>query len=433
VYSTRKIFAANWLCALLVLVPLCVAGQYSGWDDGATFALALAALCPLAERLNFLTEQTAGHTSDALAAILNVTFGNATELIVCIFALKANLLRVLQLSLVGSVMSNCLLVLGFSLFFGGVKNGAQKFDSSAAAASVGMLVVSVLGYSGPMLLISSNTDMGALPREFPNAGSVGSTSTLSLSRYIACVLIILYGMYLWFGLISNNKGQLTGGKNGKGVEQGRADSAREGAAENGTLQVVVPTAGGTEPSTEEDDDDEEDEELELTLPAAVVGLAICAGLTAITSDALVESIEGAALSWKIPIAFISTILLPIVGNATEHASAVMFARHNKLDLSFGIALGSSTQIAAFLLPFCVLLGACMGRPLDLNLGAFETGCMAFTVLLLVYLTAQEGRSHYLRGAILTAAYLMFGGCCLVHKDYRLWAESKAGVASLAGR
>ena len=266
-------------------------------------------------------------------------------------------------------------------------------------------------------------------------------------------MIILYGMYLWFGLVSNNKGQLTGGKSGKGVEQARAESARQGGAENGTLQVVVPTAGGTEPAAEEeDDDDEEEEELELTLPAAVVGLAICAGLTAITSDALVASIEGAALSWKIPIAFISTILLPIVvrrpacaagcrgrpaaarvwqaaprpqqtpaashgptcphalrppcppvrqGNATEHASAVMFARHNKLDLSFGIALGSSTQIAAFLLPFCVLLGACMGRPLDLNLGAFETGCMAFTVLLLVYLTAQaraDGRTDWLRPA-----------------------------------
>lgn len=176
----------------------------------------------------------------------------------------------------------------------------------------------------------------------------------------------------------------------------------------------------------DDGDDDDEEEVLLTLPAACAGLGVVSVLTAVASDALVDTIEGAAVAWGAPVAFVATVLLPIIGNASEHASAVVFAGKDRLDLSVGIALGSSAQISAFLVPACALAAAAFREPLTLDLGAFETASLAAAALLLV-LTTGDGRSNALRGLVLVCAYLAFASACWAHADPRLDAERGGGA------
>jgi Ca2+:H+ antiporter len=179
------------------------------------------------------------------------------------------------------------------------------------------------------------------------------------------------------------------------------------------------SGGEEEPAVDGSDDDED--ELVLTFKGAIACLAAVTVLIAVLSELLVDSIEGAAEAWDMPLPFISVILLPIVGNAAEHASAVIFALHNKVDLAIGIAVGSSTQIALLVMPACVLLSAAMGKPLGLDLEPFETASLLLSVLMLAF-TVVGGRANWLKGAALVAAYLVLGAAYVVHDDPLLTAE-----------
>lgn len=371
--ACRIILLGSKLNVLLAAVPLALISDHLRWGDGVTFALSLVGICPLAERLGYLTEQTAGHTSETIAALLNVSLGNATELIVSVFALRDGLLRVVQLSLLGSVLSNALLVLGCALAFGGAKYHQQRFDARSAGLSLQMLMLAVSVYLGPMLLDVSRTTLG------PDSG-------LTLSRFSSCFLLVAYGCFIFFQMVTH-----------------KADFSGDAAG------------------SDDDGEAEEEEDVELTLGASVAGLVAVTALIALLSDSLVGAIEGAAKQWSVPLAFLSVILLPIVGNAAEHASAVLFARHNRLDLAFGIALGSSVQIACFLFPALVLLAACMGAPLDLDLQPFEMGCFLVTTLL-VNQAVQGGTSTWLRGVILVVAYVCMAAGYACHSDPRLDAD-----------
>ena len=144
----------------------------------------------------------------------------------------------------------------------------------------------------------------------------------------------------------------------------------------------------------------------------------------ILSDYLVATIEGASASWDFSVAFISVILLPIVGNAAEHASAVMFAMKNKMDISLGVAVGSSTQIALLVIPFCVIVGWFMDKPMDLNLQMFETATL-FTTVITVAFVCQDGRSNWLKGLVLILAYILLSASFFFHKDPALIGRQAA--------
>ena len=189
--ATQELFFTNKLNYLLVCVPLAIISNGGGWGDGITFTFSLIAICPLAERLGFVTEQLAGYTNSTVGGLLNASFGNATEMIVSMYALKAGLLRVVQLSLLGSILSNMLLVLGCAFLFGGMTRKEQYFNAEGVMMNFGLLLLAVMGLSLPALLHFTHTELH------------GTASELALSRFSSTILLLIYLAFLYFQLVTH--------------------------------------------------------------------------------------------------------------------------------------------------------------------------------------------------------------------------------------
>ncbi|CAI0540860.1 unnamed protein product [Linum tenue] len=300
-----------------------------------------------------------------VGGLLNATFGNATELIIGIYALRNGMTRVVQLSLLGSILSNMLLVLGCAFFAGGLVfyRKEQVFDKASATVNSGLLLMAVMGLLFPAVLHFTHTEVHY------------GKSELALSRFSSCIMLVVYAAYLFFQLNT------------------RKEASRQGV----------------------DPPEDDDEVPEITKFETIVWLSIMTAWISILSEYLVDAIEGASLAWNIPIAFIGVILLPIVGNAAEHASAIMFAMKDKLDISLGVAIGSSTQISMFGIPFCVVVGWIMGEPMDLNFQLFETATLFITVIVVAFFL-QEGTSNYFKGLMLILCYMIVAASFFVHED-----------------
>ncbi|KAI0518939.1 hypothetical protein KFK09_006376 [Dendrobium nobile] len=350
-------------CGPAAIVVKCLTGQH-GW----VFLLSLLGVVPLAERLGFVTEQLAFFTGPTVGGLLNATFGNATELIISIYALKKGMIRVVQQSLLGSILSNMLLVLGCAFFCGGIvyNKKDQVFNKAAVTVNSGLLLMAVMGLLFPAVLHFTHTEIHL------------GKSELALSRFSSCVMLVAYTSYIIFQLRGQN-------------------SSYDGDTEHGESQK------------------DEDEEVQISKGEAIFWLAIVTIWISVLSEYLVDAIEGASKVWNMPIAFISVILLPIVGNAAEHASAIMFAMKDKLDISIGVAIGSSTQISMFGIPFCVVIGWIMERHMDLNFQLFETAALFITVLVVAFML-QDGTSNYFKGVMLILSYIIVAASFYVHVD-----------------
>ncbi|KAI9084464.1 hypothetical protein K1719_033452 [Acacia pycnantha] len=355
---------------LLPFGPLAILIHYLTGKHGWVFFFTLLGIAPLAERLGFATEQLAFFTGPTVGGLLNATFGNATEMIISIYALKNGMIRVVQQSLLGSILSNMLLVLGCAFFTGGIVHSekVQVFNKASAVVNSGLLLMAVMGIMFPAVLHFTHSEVHF------------GKSELSLSRFSSCIMLIAYASYLFFQLRS---------------DQNNYSSLEEGGDSN--------------------ENSDEEEECELTKWEAIGWLAILTAWVSILSGYLVDAIQGASESWNMPVAFISVILLPIVGNAAEHASAIMFAMKDKLDITLGVAIGSSTQISMFVIPFCVVVGWCMGKPMDLNFQLFETATLFITVLVVAFML-QDGTSNYFKGLMLILCYLIVAASFFVHVD-----------------
>ncbi|EXC37566.1 Vacuolar cation/proton exchanger 2 [Morus notabilis] len=325
---------------LLPFGPLAILLHYVTGKHGWVFFLSLVGIAPLAERLGYATEQLAFYTGPTVGGLLNATFGNATEMIISIYALKNGMIRVVQQSLLGSILSNMLLVLGCAFFCGGIVHydKVQVFNKAAAIVNSGLLLMAVMGIMFPAVLHFTHSEVHF------------GKSELALSRFSSCIMLVAYSSYLFFQLKS----------------QHNSYSPVDGEEEN-------------------HENSEEEEAPELTLWEAIGWLAILTVWVSILSGYLVNAIQGASDSMNMPVAFISVILLPIVGNAAEHASAIMFAMKDKLDITIGVAIGSSTQISMFVIPFCVVVGWIMGIQMDLNFQLFETATLFITVLVVAFM------------------------------------------------
>ncbi|KAG0479949.1 hypothetical protein HPP92_010807 [Vanilla planifolia] len=347
--------------------PAAILVKYMTGHHGWVFFLSLLGIIPLAERLGFATEQLAFFTGPTVGGLLNATFGNATELIISIFALKSGMIRVVQQSLLGSILSNMLLVLGCAFFSGGIvfSKKYQVFNKAAATVNSGLLLMAVMGLLFPAVLHFTRTEVHF------------GKSELALSRFSSGVMLVAYASYIVFQLKSHNNSY---------------DSINEEESQN-----------------------DEDDEVQISKCEAIIWLAIVTIGISFLSEYLVDAIEGASNAWNMPIAFISVILLPIVGNAAEHASAIMFAMKDKLDISLGVAIGSSTQISMFGIPFCVVIGWIMGQPMDLNFQLFETATLFITVLVVAFML-QDGTSNYFKGVMLILCYLIVAASFYVHVD-----------------
>ncbi|XP_022998783.1 vacuolar cation/proton exchanger 3-like [Cucurbita maxima] len=351
---------------LLPFGPLAILLHYLTGKHGLVFFFTLLGITPLAERLGYATEQLASYTGPTVGGLLNATFGNATEMIISIYALKSGMIRVVQQSLLGSILSNMLLVLGCAFFTGGIVHhkNVQTFNKGTAVVNSGLLLMAVMGTTFPAVLHFTHTELHS------------GESALSLSRFSSCIMLIAYASFLFFQLKSQHN--LYG-------------------------------------SLDEEGDGEVEEDPEIYAWEAIGWLAILTVWVSILSGYLVDAIEGASESLHLPVAFISVILLPIVGNAAEHASAIMFAMKDKLNITLGVAIGSSTQISMFVIPFCVVVGWCMGIPMDLNFKLFETATLFITVLVVAFML-QEGTSNYFKGLMLILCYLIVAASFFVHVD-----------------
>ncbi|CAG7877706.1 unnamed protein product [Brassica rapa] len=370
--SIKIVIFSNKLNMLLPFGPLAILVHYMIDSKGWVFLLSLIGITPLAERLGYATEQLAFYTGPTVGGLLNATFGNVTELIISIFALKNGMIRVVQLTLLGSILSNMLLVLGCAFFCGGLVfyQKDQVFDKGIAVVNSGLLLMAVMGILFPAVLHYTHSEV--------HAGS----SEMALSRFSSCIMLIAYAAYLFFQLKSQS---------------------------NNSYSPLEEETNQNEETCGEDEDPE------ISKWEAIIWLSILTAWVSLLSGYLVDAIEGASVSWNIPIAFISVILLPIVGNAAEHAGAIMFAMKDKLDLSLGVAIGSSIQISMFVVPFCVVIGWMMGEQMDLNFQLFETAMLFITVIVVAFFL-QEGTSNYFKGLMLILCYLIVAASFFVHED-----------------
>ncbi|NEP39283.1 MAG: calcium/proton exchanger [Okeania sp. SIO2H7] len=360
----------NILSILLVFIPVSLAGHFLGWSSSVIFITSSLAIIPLAAWMGTATEEIAVVLGPNLGGLLNATFGNATELIIGIIALNAGLIGVVKASLTGSIISNLLLVMGLSMFLGGLRFKEQQFQSVVARLNASAMNLAVIA-----ILVPTAVD----------ATSVGISENVmqKLSVAVAIVLILVYVMTLLFSMKTHSYLYEVGV-----VENEESDSETEGNPE-----------------------EEHGENINIWLWIGVLLAATIA--VAIESDLLVDSLEEATEALGLTALFTGVILVPIIGNAAEHATAVTVAMKNKMDLSVSVAVGSSMQIALFVAPVLVLAGYLLGQPMDLDFNVFELVAVVVAVLL-ANSVSSDGRSDWLEGALLLATYVVLGFAFFYH-------------------
>ncbi|XP_073150010.1 vacuolar cation/proton exchanger 3-like [Henckelia pumila] len=368
--NLQEVLLGTKLSVLFLAIPFAIVAHYCHFRNPWIFALSLLGITPLAERVSFLTEQIACYTGPTVGGLLNATCGNATEMIIAILALANHKVSVVKYSLLGSILSNLLLVLGSSLFCGGIANISkqQKFDRRQADVNSLLLFLGLLCHVLPLMFKFSG-----------KSAEQTAVGTLQLSRASCIVMLIAYIAYLIFQLWTHRQ--------------------------------LFET-----PEEEDDvfDDDVSDDTPIIGFWSGFIWLVLMTGIIAVLSEYVVATIEDASNSWGLSINFISVILLPIVGNAAEHAGAIIFAFKNKLDISLGVALGSATQIAMFVVPTSVIVAWIMGIDMDLDLNILETSTLAISILVTAF-TLQDGTSHYMKGLVLLLCYVVIGACFFVFK------------------
>ncbi|KAI1777136.1 Calcium/proton exchanger [Hypoxylon cercidicola] len=393
-HITKATLLSSPVNVLLVAVPIGIIAGQTGWDPVAVFVINFFAIIPLAAVLSYATEEISANLGEALGGLLNATFGNAVELIVSIIALRDRQIEVVKSSMIGSILSNLLLVMGMCFFFGGIVNmrdehghgQEQTFQTITAQTTASLMTLSAASMilPGTLFMIINSSDNGDEAER--------NSIVLSLSRGTAIILLLLYVLYLWFQLRTHH--ELFSAEAGSESQPNPNESQlpAEAAAEH--MRAAVADERGGEP-----------EETHMSPWSAAGVLIVTTVLVAICADYLVESIDALVERAHISRSFIGLILIPIVGNAAEHVTAVVVAVKNKMDLAMGVAIGSSIQIALFVTPFLVILGWIMDREMDLHFETFETVSFALAVLVVIY-TVQDGKSNYLEGAMLMALYVI---------------------------
>ncbi|HEY3379711.1 MAG TPA: calcium/proton exchanger [Armatimonadota bacterium] len=347
--------AQNRLNWLLLFLPVSMLLHFAGVAQLWVFFTSALAIVPLAGLIGRATEEIAESTGPALGGLLNATFGNATELIIALLALRAGLDEVVKASISGSIIGNILLVLGLSMFVGGWGRDKQRFSRTNAGASASMLMLAVVALVMPAVF--DLTMYGSL-----NAPPPGSPLPL-LSLLVAIVLILIYLASLIFSLR--------------------------------THRMLFAPPGPARPHAE------------LSRRNAVLLLSITTVLVALESELLVSSIEAATSALHMTKFFVGVIVVAVIGNAAEHFSAVSMARKDKMDLAMTIATASSTQIALFVAPVLVFASFLFGTPMTLVFNPFEIVGIALSVLLLS-VVSLDGESNWFEGLQLVAVYLVFG-------------------------
>eukprot|EP00612_Vaucheria_litorea_P004555 CAMPEP_0171461834 /NCGR_PEP_ID=MMETSP0945-20130129/6120_1 /TAXON_ID=109269 /ORGANISM="Vaucheria litorea, Strain CCMP2940" /LENGTH=455 /DNA_ID=CAMNT_0011988253 /DNA_START=39 /DNA_END=1406 /DNA_ORIENTATION=- len=346
------LISSKYINIMLLFAPFAYLSVVFDWGDTSVFVLNFLAMLPLAALLGDLTEAVADDLGQTAGGLISASFGNAPELVFAIQALRANQIRVVQASLLGSILSNLLLVLGSSFFAGGLFSGKkeQQYNRTSAIANTSLLMMSTLALF--------------LPGQIANYYEAYNLDVLMISRFTAIGMLLMYLQLMIFQF-----------KTHKDV------------------------------FTEEENEDEQEEEVNMELAPALVGLGIVTALVAIFSDYLVNSINGFSEATDLSTTFVGIILIPIIGNVVEHIVAVTVAVKDKMELSMGIAVGSACQVSLFVIPTAVLAGWVMDRDLTLNFPQFEVYVYLVSILLVSHLVGN-GNSNWLLGSLLITCYFL---------------------------
>jgi Ca2+:H+ antiporter len=334
---------------LLVFVPIAILSEFLHWPPLLVFAISALAVVPLASLIGQATEELAAHTGPRLGGFLNATLGNAAELIITIFAIRAGLLELVKASITGSILGNVLLVLGLSILLGGLKNGAQRFDRSHAGLNSTMLILAVVGLGIPSLFSHAIEVKDHMAVEY-------------LSLGVALVLIVIYGLSLIYAFFTL--------PDGKEDEEAHIQRGWNTSKASGIL-------------------------LAATL------------LIAWLSEILVGAVEPVIEVVGVTEFFLGIVIIPLVGNVAEHLVGVQMAIKNRMELSLAISVGSSLQIALFVAPALVFISLLMGNPLTLVFNQFELISLVAAVLIAA-LVSLDGESNWLEGAQLLVVYIIIG-------------------------
>ncbi len=344
---------------MLAFAPLSFAAERLEWGAAVTFIFAGLAVVPLAAFMGTATEEIAVAVGPNLGGLLNATFGNATELILAFVALRKGLIEVVNSTLVGSMAGNLLLVMGFAMLLGGLRYKEQTFQPEIARLNASAMNLAVASLLLPTAAAYTSSEMTEESLEL-------------LSVAVAVVLIVVYGLTLLFSMKTHAYLHEVGVANQSSEDTASAESAEERESRS-----------------------------KLRLWVGVL-LAVTLGV-AFESELLVGALEEATSSFGLTPLFVGVILLPVVGNAAEHATAVTVAMKNKMDLSVSVAVGSTMQIALFVAPVLVLAGWAIGQPMNLVFAPFELVAVAIAVLIANSISA-DGKSNWLEGILLLATY-----------------------------
>ena len=341
--------------SLLIFVPISMLCQGLRAPDIVIFIASVGALIPLARYIGRATESIALQSNHTIGGLMNATFGNLIELLIAIFAIahsltQPRLIEVVKASIIGSIIGNILLLIGLSMFFGGLKYSEQRFNRYSAGVSSTMLIICVVGMAIPSVY-SRTTQTGV---EHMNAVS-GVVSGLLAAIYICGLVFALF-----------------------------------------THRHLFDTSDELRAAKEKP---------EWTMHKAGIILLVSSALAAYESELLVSRIEAATQFFHFTHVFVGAVIVAIVTNIAEKTNAILFARKNNIDLSIEIGTSSAIQIALFVVPILVFTSLLMGRPFLLDFSGFQLVAMVFAVMIVNSL-APDGRCNWLEGAQLIAVYLI---------------------------
>jgi len=353
---------------LLLALPITLYFNYVDQNHSMAFFSSLIAIMPLAFLMGRATEEIALRTTESLGGLLNATFGNAAELIIAVLLIleasrvadpetQSFFIQLVQASLIGSILGNLLLVMGLAFVWGGIHHSEQKYSETQVSSNGSLLLLSMIVLVIPTVFHSSVGGEGVESR------------LLDLSHIAAAILLLVYGLFLLFQFRTH-------------VHLFATDGSHH-------------------------------EEPEMTQRDSIILLVVATVLVSWMAEILVHSVEYAAEDFGLPHLFIGVILLPLFGNAAEHFTAVTVAGKDKMDLSFAISMGSSTQIAVFIAPLMVIIAWALGVPLTFEFGTLET-VSAFLAVLIVNSIAADGKSNWLEGAMLLSSYAVLAAAFLFH-------------------
>lgn len=355
--KTVKFSKSSAIYFLLVFAPIVVVLNLVGADHLILFAMAIIGLIPLAKLIGDSTEHLATHYGATLGSLLNVTFGNAAEIIISVVAINAGLIELVKASITGSILGNIMLIFGLSLIAGGVKHKEQIFNRENAGLQSSLIFLAIIGLAIPTIL--STTVLKPIDL-------VSQLKLQILSDVLAIVLICVYVAGILFTFFTHKH------------------------------LFVAP--GGADEVLEMNHNRWSKRKSFLILGASMVGVVA-------VSEILVGSVEETSKQFGFGELFVGAIIVGIVGNAAEHSSAILLARKGKIDLSIGIAAGSGTQIALFVVPILVMVGIILGQPFTLEFTLYELATL-FLAAIIMNLIAHDGKSNWFEGIMLTAVYLI---------------------------